>query len=115
MDRDNPRSLGWVVQTLRGRLAKLGGNAPGELGGLALHVPDPGQWRLEQLCEITCSAPDVEAGAGDEVENASKTGVVHGRLAELLQQCRDCAFQISDEISITYFTHAGTARQTGGS
>jgi uncharacterized alpha-E superfamily protein len=34
LDRDNPRSLGWVVQTLRGRLARLAG-----LGTDAAYVP----------------------------------------------------------------------------
>jgi uncharacterized alpha-E superfamily protein len=42
MDRDNPRSLGWVAQTLRGRLAKLAGSAPRQLvPEVAQSVPDP--------------------------------------------------------------------------
>ena len=122
MDRDNPRSLGWVVQTLRGRLAKLGGNAPGELGGLALHVPDPGLWNLAQLCDVTPppEAPQAPQPADDGSPATVTASTVGGwggydHLAALLQQCRDCAYQVSDEISITYFTHSGEARQTGGS
>jgi uncharacterized alpha-E superfamily protein len=47
LDRDNPRSLGWVAQTLRGRLAKLEGTAAGEIPDIAQTVPDPkaGPWK----------------------------------------------------------------------
>jgi uncharacterized circularly permuted ATP-grasp superfamily protein/uncharacterized alpha-E superfamily protein len=95
MDRDNPRALGWVLQTLRGRLAKLGGSAPGVLGGLALQVTDPSTWDLEQL-----SQPSADGQ--------------HDMLATLLQTCCTCAFQVSDGISATYFTHSGQAQKTGG-
>jgi uncharacterized alpha-E superfamily protein len=50
LDRDNPRSLGWVAQTLRGRLAKLEGTAAGEIPDIAQTVPDPKAWTLEALC-----------------------------------------------------------------
>jgi uncharacterized circularly permuted ATP-grasp superfamily protein/uncharacterized alpha-E superfamily protein len=95
LDRDNPRSLGWVAQTLRGRLAKLAGSAPDELSELALRVPDPGAWVLEQMCEV-----DVEGR--------------HALLDELLDACIECAYEVSDEISATYFTHSGEAKQTVG-
>ena len=49
LDRDNPHSLGWVAQTLRGRVAKLAGSAPGDLPPIAQVVPDPKLWRLEEL------------------------------------------------------------------
>ena len=141
MDRDNPRSLGWVVQTLRGRLAKLGGSAPTEIGGLGLRVPDPGQWDLASLCETTLPSESEDANAVTEPagtpsinpsnptselkDNAAAeqldTSALNARfgsfkpLALLLQQCRACASQVSDDISVTYFTHSGAARQTGGS
>jgi uncharacterized circularly permuted ATP-grasp superfamily protein/uncharacterized alpha-E superfamily protein len=95
LDRDNPRSLGWVAQTLRGRLAKLAGSAPGELSALALDVPDPGAWQLAELC----------------VQDADGS---HGRLVELLQQCTACAYRVSDEISARYFTHSGEAKRSVG-
>jgi uncharacterized alpha-E superfamily protein len=95
MDRDNPRALGWVLQTLRGRLAKLGGSAPGVLGGLALQVTDPSTWDLEQLSQPAADGQ-------------------HEMLATLLQTCCTCACQVSDDISATYFTHSGQAKKTGG-
>jgi uncharacterized alpha-E superfamily protein len=95
LDRDNPRSLGWVAQTLRGRLAKLAGSAPDQLSELALRVPDPGSWVLEQMCET-----DAEG--------------THALLGTLLAECIACAYEVSDEISATYFTHSGEAKQSVG-
>ncbi len=95
LDRDNPRSLGWVAQTLRGRLAKLAGSAPGEVPEIALTVPDPQRWTLEAMCER------------DE----------HGRYAkleELLQQCTDASHKLSDDLGARYFTHSGDSRHSVG-
>jgi uncharacterized alpha-E superfamily protein len=41
LDRDNPRSLGWVAQTLRGRLARLEGSAPGRCPASRSRCPIP--------------------------------------------------------------------------
>ena len=99
MDRDNPRSLAWVAQTLRGRLARLAGSAPGQLSTLSLLIPNPDIWSLEQLCsEEPHPAP-------------SET---QPPLAELLALCTSSAYNISDEISAQYFTHSGEARQSLG-
>ena len=95
LDRDNPRSLGWVVQTLRGRLAKLAGCPAGQLDALALLVPDPERWELDALCQTR------EDGALP-------------RLAELLTQCNEAAWRVSDEISLRYFTHTGESGQSLG-
>jgi uncharacterized alpha-E superfamily protein len=95
LDRDNPRSLGWVAQTLRGRLAKLSGSAPGELPDIALTVPDPQQWSLDAMCER-------DAGGRYAV------------LLDLLQQCTDAAYQLSDDLGARYFTHSGEARRSIG-
>ncbi len=95
LDRDNPRSLGWVAQTLRGRLAKLAGSAPGELPEIALTVPDPQAWSLDEMCE--------RDGEGS-----------YARLMELLQQCTQAAYQLSDALSTRYFTHSGEARHSVG-
>jgi uncharacterized circularly permuted ATP-grasp superfamily protein/uncharacterized alpha-E superfamily protein len=95
LDRDNPRSLGWVAQTLRGRLAKLAGSAPGELPDVALTVPDPQQWSLAAMCE--------RDGEGR-----------YTALLDLLQQCTDAAYELSDALGARYFTHSGDARQTIG-
>ncbi|MES1265600.1 MAG: alpha-E domain-containing protein, partial [Variovorax sp.] len=95
LDRDNPRSLGWVAQTLRGRLAKLAGSAPGELPEIALTVPDPQAWTLEEMCEH-----DSEGR--------------YARLLELLQQCTEASYKLSDDLSMRYFTHSGEARHSVG-
>jgi uncharacterized circularly permuted ATP-grasp superfamily protein/uncharacterized alpha-E superfamily protein len=93
LNRDNPRSLGWVAQTLRGRLAKLAGSAPGELDSLALQVPDPGQWALDVLCDANVAYPALDA---------------------LLDQCTTAAWRVSDDISLRYLTHTGEAGESLG-
>jgi uncharacterized circularly permuted ATP-grasp superfamily protein/uncharacterized alpha-E superfamily protein len=95
LDRDNPRSLGWVAQTLRGRLAKLAGSDPQQLSELALRVPDPQNWALEQLCE-----PGADA--------------TYPQLLDLLRQCARAAFDVSEDVSQLYFTHSDDARQSLG-
>ncbi len=90
LDRDNPRSLAWVVHTLRGRLAKLAGSEPDQLSLLSHSVPNPAQWHLELLCE---------AGADAGFAN----------LIQLLRDCSGAAYQVSEEIGATYFTHSGEA------
>lgn len=88
LDRDNPRSLAWVAHTLRGRLARLAGSPSDQLSLLSLGVPDSTQWQLEALCEA-----DAEGQ--------------HSALTELLYACSDAAFEVSESISATYFTHTG--------
>jgi uncharacterized circularly permuted ATP-grasp superfamily protein/uncharacterized alpha-E superfamily protein len=95
LDRDNPRSLGWVAQTLRGRLAKLVGGAPGEIPDIVLSVPDPEQWSLQAMCERDAQGR-------------------YGALLELLRDCTDAAYQLSDDLGARYFTHSGEARQSVG-
>ena len=95
MDRDNPRSLAWVAQTLRGRLARLSGSAAGEMPLIAGTVPDPRTWSMADLC---VKAPDG----------------THAALAELLQHCSTAAYQLSDEIGIRYFTHSGEVKLSLG-
>jgi uncharacterized circularly permuted ATP-grasp superfamily protein/uncharacterized alpha-E superfamily protein len=95
LDRDNPRSLGWVAQTLRGRLARLAGSPPGVVPVLAMCVPDPQAWTLESLCER-----DAEGR--------------HTALLTLLQQCVDAAYRLSDDLSARYFAHSGDPRVSVG-
>lgn len=105
LDRDNPRSLGWVVQTLRGRLAKLAGSAPGDLPDLAMELPDPGSWALADLCQ------DSPACEGDEDEHSGRH---YGHLVQLLEQCCDAALELSDTLSRRYFSHAASGSQSLG-
>jgi uncharacterized alpha-E superfamily protein len=95
LDRDNPRYLGWVAQTLRGRLAKLAGSAAGEVPDIALTVPDPQQWSLEAMCERDADGR-------------------YATLLDLLQKCTDAAYKLSDDLGARYFTHSGDARHSVG-
>jgi uncharacterized circularly permuted ATP-grasp superfamily protein/uncharacterized alpha-E superfamily protein len=95
MDRDNPRSLGWVTQTLRGRLARLAGSPTGVMPVMAMPVPDPQYWTLEDLCERD------EQGR-------------HAALLELLQQCVDASYRLSDDLTARYFAHSGDGRVSLG-
>ncbi|KQP22620.1 circularly permuted type 2 ATP-grasp protein [Pseudorhodoferax sp. Leaf267] len=95
LDRDNPRSLGWVAHTLRGRVAKLAGTAPAELTPLAQDVVAPDSWSLEEIC-----APDAD----------DKYPV----LLERLEQCTQCAYDVSDAIGSIYFTHSRDVKKSVG-
>lgn len=95
LDRDNPRSLGWVAQTLRGRLAKLANAPAGAMPVMAMVVPDPQRWTLEVLCRR-----DADGG--------------YTALLELLQQCVDASYRLSDDLTARYFSHSGDARHSVG-
>jgi uncharacterized alpha-E superfamily protein len=97
MDLDNPRSLAWVAHTLRGRLAKLAGSPAGVLSALSFKVPSPEDWDFSSDWERT----------GELLEPVS--------LLELLRTLRASAFNVSDDISTTYFTHSGETKQSLGS
>lgn len=93
LDRDNPRSLGWVTQTLRGRLARLAENtvgAPQPVPDLTPALPDPGSWLLSDLCTPASGAQDSEPYAG---------------LLAQLELCCSAAFELSDTLSRRYFSH----------
>jgi uncharacterized alpha-E superfamily protein len=109
LDRDNPRSLAWVSHTMRGRLAKLAGSEPNELGALSLRLPDPGQWSLAQLCETRVDL----LGQAGEGQAAGGSDYFHA-LNDLLMQCVSSAYNVSEEISTTYFTHATETKQSVG-
>ncbi|MBC5766343.1 circularly permuted type 2 ATP-grasp protein [Ramlibacter albus] len=94
LDRDNPRSLGWVAQTLRGRIAKLTGSAANEIPEIANSIPDPAAWSFDALC------------ARDEDGE-------HVALLQLLQQCVSGAYELSDDLGSRYFTHSDTRRTVG--
>ena len=85
LDGDNPRSLAWVTQTLRGRIARLAGSAPGKLTALSYELPDPASWTLEKLCE-----------PGPQAQYAA--------LVQLFDSCGTAAYHVSDAIGTRYFT-----------
>lgn len=102
LDRDNPRSLGWVTQTLRGRLARLAENtveAQQPVPDLTATLPDPGSWALDSLSTAAPGAPDSERYAG---------------LLAQLEQCCDAAFELSDTLSRRYFSHVATEEHSLG-
>jgi len=101
LDRDNPRSLAWVAHTLRGRLAKLAGSEPNELSALSHRVPDPNTWTLAELCAMDPPADGTGVGALTTLRQA-------------LQQYSDAAFDLSDVVGSTYFTHSGESKQSVG-
>jgi len=85
LDGDNPRSLAWVAQTLRKRIAKLAGSAPNKLTALSYELPDPDAWTLESLCD---PGPDGR----------------HEALVKLFHACETAAYHVSDAIGTRYFT-----------
>ncbi|MCM2341213.1 circularly permuted type 2 ATP-grasp protein [Rhodoferax sp.] len=113
IDRDNPRSISWIAHTLRGRLARLAGSDPNRLCALSFKVPDPGTWDLAQLCD---EAPDLVTPAqtlGD-TSDAGEPSLQYVLLKDVLYQCTEASFVVSDDISATYFTHSGLANQSLG-
>ena len=91
MDRDNPRSLAWVLHTLRSRLAKLAHTATPEDADLVLGLPQPDTWSLAELCRA----------------ETDEHGQPHyPRLKTLLQACEDSATRLSNDITRLHFSHA---------
>jgi uncharacterized alpha-E superfamily protein len=99
MDRDNPRSLAWVVQTLRARLGKLAISAAPQNAALAMALPDPDTWVLSELSHW----------------QRSPEGQRHWHLlAKLLQDCEAAASNLSNEVTRLHFSHADQRRQSLG-
>ncbi|MFN4117320.1 circularly permuted type 2 ATP-grasp protein [Acidovorax sp.] len=90
IDRDNPRSLAWVAQTLRGRIAKIEA-AAGTVGESAnAGIPDVAELSLPILC----------------------TQDADGRYAALedyLERCVRGSLGLSDVLATRYFAHSADA------
>jgi uncharacterized alpha-E superfamily protein len=95
LDPDNPRSLGWVAQTMRGRLARLVNAPPGEMPDFATTVPDPREWTLDRLCQRDAAGR-------------------HTVLRDVLQQCVDASYRLSDDLTARFFAHSGDGRHSVG-
>ena len=94
LDRDNPRSLGWVIQTVQGRLAKLPQklqDTAAQPDDLAAGLPDPAGWVLARLLD----QPAAQPGPADCEE-----------FVQQFEKCQLAAFELSDKISRRYFSHA---------
>lgn len=90
--RDNPRSLAWVLSTLRSRLKKLPSAHIGGPEPLLEGLPNPDGWDLIALSGAM-------AGPAGQ-QNA------YLALIELLQSCTQAAYDLSDRIGHLYFSHA---------
>ena len=99
IDRDNPRSLGWVMQTLRARLSRLAQSANAQDAVLALELPDPDTWVLADLSRWTRS-PEGELS--------------YPELTDLLNACEAAAARLSDELTRLHFSHADRTNQAFG-
>ena len=93
LNTENPRSLAWVIQTLRGRLSKLAGCASHEQDELARLLPDPSTWNLDDWCEYTQAT---------------------SALLQFLKDLSETAWKISDRVSLRYFSHAKDAFKMAG-
>jgi uncharacterized circularly permuted ATP-grasp superfamily protein/uncharacterized alpha-E superfamily protein len=96
LDRENPRSLAWVVQALRERLARLEGSAASGAPAIASGLPEPAAWpALPALCRL-------DAGGRPAA------------LQALLQQCAGAAWRLADTLSARHFTHSEGPRHSVG-
>jgi uncharacterized circularly permuted ATP-grasp superfamily protein/uncharacterized alpha-E superfamily protein len=86
LSQDNPRSLSWVIKSLKSRLLKLPGNEPDDANSLAVKLP----------------------ALIDLLLNASQ-GLQADALMAGFDQCRTSAFSLSDQVSQRYFSHAHSA------
>ncbi len=91
---DNPRALGWVAQTLRGRLAKMGHLAQGATQAMAQQIP------ILSDIDLISLVPD---------------GQHHSpALLTLLLDCRQTARSVSDQLNSLFFSHSGESQQSVG-
>ena len=99
IDRDNPRSVGWVMQTLRARLARLAQSANAQDAVLALELPDPDTWVLADLSNWQRDAQGTRSFLD---------------LSALLDACEKAAFSLSYELTRLNFSHADRSNQSLG-
>lgn len=90
LDKDNPRSLAWVEQTLRGRLSKVDRNERDALSELADGIPEIGGWPLQALCETDAQGR-------------------HAFLLARLRESSEAAWELSNRIGERYFSHVREA------
>lgn len=124
LDRDNPRSLGWTLQTLRGRLTKLAGTPNGKAPSFLSDLPDPDTWTLASLWSAPLpagvgDAPAASPGSGmssplenplpTEAQMTLKREQRCDRISGLLADCSHEALELSNALSRQYFTHAASA------
>ena len=85
LSQDNPRSLSWVIKSLKSRLLKLPGNDPEDENSLAAKLPA----MTDTLLNTSQNLQATELRTGFE-------------------ECRASAFDLSDQVSQRYFSHASS-------
>ena len=93
INSDNPRSVGWVLNTLRARLRKLEQGDPAFAEGLLALLPNPADWDLAHL-----STPQPDG--------------THADLLAVLTACEQTAHQLSDALGHQHFSHAERGNQS---
>jgi uncharacterized alpha-E superfamily protein len=91
---DNPRALGWVAQTLRGRLAKMGHLANGATEEMSHKIP-------------VLSKVDFSSLSADGLHPSPE-------LLVLLSHCRQTARSVSDQLNSLFFSHSDEAQRSVG-
>jgi uncharacterized alpha-E superfamily protein len=91
---DNPRALGWVAQTLRGRLAKMGHLANGATEALSRKIP-------------VVSEVDFKSLSADGLHHSPE-------LLVLLSHCRQTARSVSDQLNSLFFSHSDESQRSVG-
>ena len=95
INHQNPRSLGWVTQTLGTHLNHLHRHDSANMEDLSLRLRSLAPGDLPRLCQAN--------EIGDFIH-----------LQEYLAHCIDTAGELSREISLRHFTHTGEARRSVG-
>jgi uncharacterized circularly permuted ATP-grasp superfamily protein/uncharacterized alpha-E superfamily protein len=110
ISQDNPRSLAWVVKTLRGRLYKLVEHVNNDSSASdQAAATRPIQETIEQLAR---GLPKIE----DPILETLSTQELDPNVAltALLDQCVNSAHTVAETISATYFSHVADARRSVG-
>ncbi len=95
LNRQNPRSLGWVVQTLRSQLAALHRDDAPQPDELWQRLPGPMPEALTRLCEADASG-----------------NFIH--LQALLAQLMESAARLSDDIGLRHFSYVDDVHRSLG-
>ena len=92
LDPENPRSLSWVITSVRRRLNRLRASADTDLPDLAVNLPDPDNWRISDFW----SGPAL----------AATTNMGPDRSAQAFAQLAQAAADLSNTVSRHYFSHS---------
>ncbi len=112
LDQDSPRSLTWVVQTLRSRLTGFGGRGLTDLAELTKQMPDATHWSLATMCQRQ-PLPGGTASGDTEPQAAARASYFH-QLNDTLLRCGAAVALVSSQINATCFTQVLETNQSVG-